>query len=87
MGIHPPNPAIASLLFRVQASWDEATGPPTPPSLPPGGRRVAVKVYDKLVKEFSDLTIVQVLLRDQMMQPELPRQDTSNRRWRSLKDQ
>ena len=46
----------------LQASWDEAAGPPTPPSLPPGGRRVAVKVYDKLVKEFSDLTIVQVRL-------------------------
>ena len=56
------NPAQA--LFRArhaasQASWDESTGPPTPPSLPPGGRRVAVKVYDKLVKELSDLTIVQ----------------------------
>ena len=47
----------------VQASWDEGTGPPTPPSLPPGGRRVPVKVYDKLVKEFADLTIVQVRLR------------------------
>ncbi len=49
-------------MLSAQASWDEATGPPTPPSLPPGGRRVAVKVYDKLVKEFSDLTIVQVCL-------------------------
>ena len=45
-----------------QASWDEGVGPPTPPSLPPGGRRVTVKVYDKLVKEFADLTIVQVPL-------------------------
>lgn len=49
----------------AQASWEEGTGSPTPPALPPGGRRVAVKVYDKLVKEFADLTIVQVRLRAQ----------------------